>query len=497
MTYPDRINGSVIIGGVDVTDYIEPLQHVRIENVLSRKVDTCKVVLERASALDINSWDEIVVLDGATRIFGGFVTDINDGEGSDLDADRSITGSDYSIRLEKAIVKEEFVDMSDAEILDALFTEYLPGEGYDAVDFVTAVKTHTRLRFNRKTLLDCIIRLADLAKADFFIDYDKKLHYFATTAAPDAAPFSLSDNPNLTTSMPYNNLEVNRDGSKVTNRVEVVGGNYRSEDTEFFLQGTGQEKRILLPFKLHAPDGESSILVYRNDGTELSPIWTPLNVKVGYIEELTDPDDVLFFFQEKVIELGDNWPDLANAAKIEAKFEVPLRTRVSDEASIAHFGMVFDGLIVDNTIVDKPTARLAALAELTANAIEATAIGLDTAQPGLRAGQTVTLVNSIHALNTSYLVQKVIAEIGVAGKVSYHADLGTYNPDLVDLVMLLSKRSSPVASWQEDEVLDELLQKVEALELSEAIDLDTSSSPYYFSENPALAFVWGFGTFSP
>jgi hypothetical protein len=106
-------------------------------------------------------------------------------------------------------------------------------------------------------------------------------------------------------------------------------------------------------------------------------------------------------------------------------------------------------------------------------------------------------VNSIHALNTSYLVQKVIAEIGVAGKVSYHADLGTYNPDLVDLVMLLSKRSSPVASWQEDEVLDELLQKVEALELSEAIDLDTSSSPYYFSENPALAFVWGFGTFSP
>jgi hypothetical protein len=46
-------------------------------------------------------------------------------------------------------------------------------------------------------------------------------------------------------------------------------------------------------------------------------------------------------------------------------------------------------------------------------------------------------------------------------------------------------------------VLDELLQKVEALEFSEVIAQSTSTSPYYFSENPALAFIWGFGTFSP
>jgi hypothetical protein len=496
MTFPTLLTVTMTIGGVDVTGYVKPGSLV-VDNILTQQVDTLACTLEGIGAISFEDWQEVLLLDGSTRIFGGYLLTKNNSEGADLGINKVINASDFSIRLEKVIVKEEFIGKTDAYILNYLFTKYLPGEGFDAVVHVDTLKTHDRIRFNRVTLLDCIKQLANLSNADYYVDYYKYLYYFEAGTEASVAPFALNQNPDYVTSFPYSNLSVNEDGAGVVNRVEVVGGNYRSDDNTFYLAGTGQDNHISLPFRLHAPDGQTSIQVWRNDGTQAVPIWTPLTVLVGYIDELTASTEVLFYFAEKLIEQQASWPALPNAVKITAKYEVPLRTRVRDQASYDHYGLWLDDVIVDQTITDKGVARLAGLAMLAKNSMNKVAITLKIDQPGIRSGQIVTITNALHSINSGYSVQKVSTKIGINGRAYYTVSLGTYNPSLVDLIIRLAKQAQPKVAWSDDEVLDEVLQMAEKITLIESNSVTATTGPYYFSENPAQAFIWGFGAFQP
>jgi signal transduction histidine kinase len=52
-----------------------------------------------------------------------------------------------------------------------------------------------------------------------------------------------------------------------------------------------------------------------------------MTVLVGYLETIESTDDVLYYYQEKVIEQTDNWPALANAVKLTGRYEYPVRIR--------------------------------------------------------------------------------------------------------------------------------------------------------------------------
>lgn len=497
MTFPTLLNLTITLDGVDVSDYVQP-DSLQITNVLTSQVDTCRLVLEDAGVLSPSTWKELIILDGATRLFAGYVLSVDERPGPDLGINYEISASDYALRLDKVVVKKQYEGMTDKAILADLFSTYVPGESYDAATNVTAIKTHARIRFNRMTLLECIQKLASLASADWYVDENKTLWFFeTTTGSASVAPFSLSDDPDKIASMPYYDAQIMRDGAGVVNRVEILGGNYRSDDTTFYLKGTGEDKRIILPFKLHAPEGETSILVYRNSGTLASPVWVQMTVKVGYIDQLSGANDVLYYYQDKVIERQSNWPNLENAVKIVAKYEVPLRARVQDAASIAHYGLILDDVIVDEEIVDKPVARVAGQARLASSAMEKTAITLSCDEPGLRAGQKVRFVNATHGLDADYLVRRVTARVGVNGRAVFGVQLGTYNPDLIDMMLLLARQAKPKIPWRDDEVLDELLQIAEEITLDETTAVSSSTGPYFFDATQPYAMDWGFGVFSP
>lgn len=496
MTYPERLNLIVSINGVAVTSYVRPTS-LKIESVLTSQVDTCSLTLEDAAALGVEEWMQIIVTDGATRIFGGYITSLNKKEGANLGVDVDVSASDFSVRFEKVIVKKQYKAQTDAQILADIFATYLSMEGYDAATYVSSIKLFDQIRFNRVTLPEVINQLCSLTGADWYVDEFQRLHYFPANAAALTAPFELSDTPNLTLSFPYSDFNVNRDGSGIVNRVEVVGGNYLSEDTTFYLPGTGQENRILLPFRMSAPDGYSAIRVWRNDGTEAVPVWTSMTVKVGYIDDLAGVNEVLYYYQDKVIEQQNPFPALPNALRIFAKYEVPLRTRIRDDASYAHYGLWFDEVITDSNITTKQAARLAAAAKLALASFGKVAISLSTAQPGLRAGQIVTVGNALHGIKGSYTVQRVSIEVGIYGRAVYRVELGTYSPDFFDFLVKLARKIKQAPPWREDEVLDEVLQAIESITLAESTAQSTSVGPYYFSETLADAFIWGFGTFQP
>ena len=497
MAYPDRLSITVTIGGVDVTAYIDP-GSFSIQSVLTHQVDTCSMKLLDADALTVNDWDELIVLDGATKIFGGYVLMPDETPDAGVGLDKQISASDYSVRFEKVMVKKVYTNMTDYAIISDLFTTYnLAVEGFDFTTYVESLVTHPQLIISQKPLTEVLNYLAKIANADWFIDPDKKLHFFITEQ--NLAPYGISDNPDLVTTFPATSITKNVDGSGVVNRVEIVGGMYLSDDQTFYLAGNGKDVRISLPFKLHAPVGQTSIQAWRNDGTYAVPIWTALGIGASYINVLGGAITALLYFQEKVLEQATAWPNLGNALKIVARAEIPLLYRLVDMSSYAFYGYRwFDQTIIDASISMKETAQLRAQSELMQNSLAKVAGSITTQQPGLRSGQIIAVNYNKPAMAGNYLIQRCTISIGINGLTKYTCDLGTYNADLLDLLIALARGVGPEAPWRTDEVLNELIQTFETVTGSEVHTPTATIDPYYFSDVPAEAMDFGgAGAFTP
>ena len=490
MTYPNRMDLTVTIDGNDRTDYIVP-DTLSIRSVLTSRIDTCKFVMEDAGTVEPTEWDEITIIDGADKVFGGYVLSKTQKAGASVGLDFTVSCADYAALLDKVIVKEEYDTQTDAYVLNHLFNKYLPE--IDSLTYVAVVKTHTKLRLNRMTLREAVDVLAEYAGADWFIDYDKSLHFFPTLDS--TAPYELSQSPDLSTTFPFAKLKKHTEGAAVVNRVEVVGGDYLSDDQTIYIAGTGQDTRIALPFRMREPTAGGGLDVDRNDGTEGSPSWTAMTIKVGYLNTLGGTTEAIHYFQEKVLEQQNNWPNLPNAVRVQGRIEVPLRARVGDQASRDLYGRWFDDVINAPDITDKETAKLAGQGVLGKNAMGQVAVSCMVWEPGLIAGQTLTIDTDLHGISDEdFLIQSVEARVGINGNTVFDLELGVFDPDLIDVIVKLARRSKSKPIWREDEVLDDVLLEDESLALTEGSTSVTSdSAPYHWGPGGANPFDWGFG----
>jgi len=399
----------------------------------------------------------------------------------------------YASYLERVRVKEEYEDKTDAYNINDILTTY--AADYDGTTYVTALKTYANKRFNRKTVYEVIDELATDAGASWYVDADKKLHYFINEES--LASYNISDTPDLTATFPASDIRIYNDGSGVVNRVEVIGGNYLSDDQTDYYMGTGQSNRISLTFKYVKASTQTAVLLYRNDGTEGTPSWTPLTVKVGHIDTISSTDEALYYYQEQAVEQVENFPNLPNALKIVGRYDVPLRLRKRNQASFTHYGKWFDGVLINENIISKVDADIAGTAVLSKNALASTSIECKVRKHGLRAGQTIHVTNVDLGLDADYLIHQVYGEIRAGGYAVYDLTLGTYNPELIDYMLALVRATKATTIWREDEVLDEVLDVEESLPLAESYNnAVTSAAPYTWGPDGANDFAWGFGKWS-
>ena len=440
-------------------------------------------------------WEEIIILDGATKLHGGYVLDVLKYR---MDRNNSkviiykITCGSYAALLERRRAKIEYENKTDAYIIDDLLTTY--ASEIEGATYVDIIKTYVNKRFNRTTVYAAIDSLADDAGASWYVDEDKKLHFFLNEELE--APFDISDDPDYSATYSASNIEIYTDGTGVCNKVEVVGGSYLSADTTDYYAGTGQSEKISLHYRYHKPDGESSILVWRNDGTEGSPSWTSLTVGAGHIDSVTTTSACLYYYQEKMIEQLNDWPELPNAMKITGQFEAPLITRLYDDASHTHYGMWFEQVIIDESIINKEDSKIAGRTKLAQSSLATTSIIFDTMKHGLRAGYTIHITNSDLGIDDDYFIQKVNSTIEIGGFAKYTVTVGTYNPELADYILRLARKAE-ATPWREDEVLNEILDQSESLALAESIPaVSTSAPPYTWGPTGTNDFEWGFGVWS-
>lgn len=486
MTYPDKVSLSVTIDGNNVEDYILD-GVVTYSDVLTARANTWSFTLEDPANVP-NDWDEVIVLDGATKLLAGYVITVEKQRRiKDTSTNihyRCYCGS-YGARMARHYAKEEYEDKTDAYIIDDLLTTY--ASDINGTTYVTALKTYEKIRFNRKSLHSILEQLAANAGAQWYIDTDKNLHFFLSEE--NDAPYDISDDPDLSDTFPASNIVINTDGSNVINRVEVVGGSYLSESNEYFyLQGTGASKIVTFPFKMDKPSDNDTVQVWRNDGDDTTPSWTALTVLTGdEVDDLSANTQVVYYAEGQKLEGYEDWPELSQAVRIRGRRYIPLRYRKRNQESYDHYGQWFDDVVVDYDIVRKEDASIVASSKLSENALATTLVTCEVYEHGLKAGQTIHIENTDLGLDDTYLIHRIDAEIGQGGFAVYTLELGAYSKDLIDYLMKLVKSLKETATWREDEVLDEVFDEYETITLTESTQVTADEGPYNWG-----SFDWGY-----
>jgi len=134
-----------------------------------------------------------------------------------------ITGQDYNVdptaQLVGRLAPKNYVAQTEQQIIDDLFSTYLPD--IDTSTYVESSGVLSTLNWTRQSLDKVMDELAGIFEKNWYIDHQKKLHYFTPTTG--TAPFKLSSSPVGITHIGYNRFRYLENARELHNRVTVVG----------------------------------------------------------------------------------------------------------------------------------------------------------------------------------------------------------------------------------------------------------------------------------
>lgn len=261
-----QISLLITINGVDVTDYVNLFKfRPQILSALDEELDTMTLTLENADGINPVEWQEIIVYDSSTRIFGGYVITVTQSAGSDPGLNNYVLGcSDYGILFNKIYYKGEFEAHTDAAIIADIFASTTEISGFDATTHVNPILTFPRARFSQKTVREILDWICQQTGGHWYMDYDKSLHYFGSEEY--VAPFDVTDDPLDSSKKLVQNVSRTLNGAGVVNQVDVVGGSKISDDVTEYFTPTGGDKNLYLTKRYKPAATLTKIRVRRNDG---------------------------------------------------------------------------------------------------------------------------------------------------------------------------------------------------------------------------------------
>jgi hypothetical protein len=229
---------TITIGGVDRTTFVEDIS---ITDNINSQVDSCDFSVLKAPgdsyvpALN----DEVIVTRDSVRIFGGVVTTITDELVGSNSLRFNVTATDYTFFLNRKLAVERYEGQTIDYIIADLVTKY-------ASDFtisnVTANVVVNSIAFNRITLSECLRKLAELVNYNWYVDYNKDIHFTPTNGEP--APFDAVDGNYIRDS-----LKIQKDITQLRNRVTIVGGEVATTTRTVLHAGNGATTEFPTQYK--------------------------------------------------------------------------------------------------------------------------------------------------------------------------------------------------------------------------------------------------------
>ena len=395
---------TVFINGIDRTQFIDN-DSISFSDNLTEIINTCSFTLfDWHNIIKPNEGEEVIVYFKETpsaipvKIFAGEITETPQSSIAPglLKFEYDIRCSDYGKKLQKELVVESYINQYAGDIIKNLVSLYAPDFTYANVQ--TGIQI-AFIGFNYKSLSECIREIAKLTGYDWYVDYDKDIHFFSKET--NIAPYQLTEN--IATTGHYKDLKISVDKSQLRNNVIVRGGIYLSD----------------LYIQERTADGVQ--LSFSTDYFPRTPVSVYVDTGGGYVLKTLGIDnintsgfDFVVNYNEKVIKNLD-YPMLSAGHKIKFtyKYDVQLMAQASDESSIALIQSIEGGtgiyshIINDQTIVSIETAEARAVAELEIYANPLVSGSFQTDQNNYKSGQLLTVDMTNWGFNASYLIQKI------------------------------------------------------------------------------------------
>lgn len=433
---------AVLIDGVDRTADILN-QTIAIDDVLNDQQNTLRFALMDLSGNGIPDPDDeiTITLDNGTKIFGGYITKVDMSKKESGDVLAIVDAIDYVRLLDRNLVHDTYEDMTDKEIIEAIVATYCAGLGITTSNVVEGV-TIDQISFNYLQPSQCFRKIADLTGRNWYIDYDKDVHYFPLTT--NTAPFDIDSNADE-----YFNLKLQKDASQIKNRVYVRGGTKLSDTTTFSQKGDGVQKKFPLPDKPHdvtvTVNGASKTLGIKNIDTS------------GY--------DWYLNFQEKYIEQDSGGATLAttDTLAVSYKYDIPILVALENPSSILEHG-IQEFAIFDKSIATTDAARDRASAELTDYANNIVEGSFDTYTHGFKSGQYINITLTDYDVSADYIVQKVTARALGSGLYVYTVSIASAKTmGIIRFLIELLEANKSLIELDDNEVIDELFNLSDSL----------------------------------
>jgi len=222
MAYPTTRPVTILIATVDRTTSID-IETLDALDAIGQQLDECSFIVQNGGGMSLAIGQEVLVHkvgDAATIYFGGVIAHMRSwAVGSErhyfircddftwhMDNPEGLVSGFYNAMSDAAIIND-FMDAACSQIDDTTH-----------VDAITA--DTVRVEFLNKNPRECVQYLANIGNAMWYVDYDKKLHFFVT--GTNDAPYDLSDDPDLSATFGYKGMEVVEEAPRA-NRVIVVG----------------------------------------------------------------------------------------------------------------------------------------------------------------------------------------------------------------------------------------------------------------------------------
>lgn len=435
----------ITINGVDQTSKVIA-RTFRIEQILTQEADTARLSLLDPDTIPDILQEIIVEDDASNKIFAGVVLNINIKYDSNQ-AIYELTCKDYTELMDGKYVVDDFTNETVADIIDYIITTYLPS-GFTLDCQVS--QTISYIKFNYDKASSCFKKLAELVIGDWYVDYDKVIHFIDKSTF--ASPFSLTDDGNK---FIKGSLVIKKDASQIKNTVFVRGGEYL---------GSNYTETIIA-------DGSQTTfnLAYRYDNISVSVAGVGKTVGIDNID---DPStvDCLYNFGEKTIKFPSaSKPTSGQSVAISGLPYIPVYVRAEEIGSISKYG-VKEFKIIDANIKSKQGAIDRAKAELQSYNEALSDGSFSTYETGLRTGQQIGVNSVVLGVNEQFIISKLSIIAESPNLLRFDATLTTLERfDLIGLLQKLLDRTE-IGEDRTDEVLEKLYNSYEAISVEESIE---------------------------
>ncbi|KKK58019.1 hypothetical protein LCGC14_3048650, partial [marine sediment metagenome] len=188
-----RINSGVqvFINDVLATKSVERNSLIR-ENILTRQVDRARFTIKKYGSVHVLNptvGQEVEIYNDGIKIFGGIIIKVTQRIQQYKILFFDVECEDYTRLLDRKLVINSYKNQTIQEIIEDINNNFLTG--FTINNVTGGSREVAYIAFNYIPVSQALQRLADLISFDWYVDFDKDIHFFAKETS--FAPFEIND----------------------------------------------------------------------------------------------------------------------------------------------------------------------------------------------------------------------------------------------------------------------------------------------------------------